>query len=249
MRWHENAGVRWLGAEFPGAQVAFSTRLGGVSTKPFNSLNLGARSEDQWARVLINRRRLSAALDLDPARVRIGRQVHGAELLSHGGPDHSTPFAEPNAELAAVDGHVTSAPGVPLLVFVADCLPIALWGPDGAAMLHCGWRGLDAGILARGVEAVDATHAAIGPGIGRCCYQVGEEVKQAFARLGKRVFAGSMLDLSEVARLQLAEAGVDAVECANICTRCEEGLFFSHRRDAGQTGRQAGITWIEGPVQ
>lgn len=249
MKWHENAGVRWLGAELPGAQVAFSTRLGGVSADPFSSLNLGARSDDRWARVLINRRRLSEALDLDPARVRIGRQVHGAELQSHGEADSSRPFAEPDAELLSVDGHVTSVTGLPLLVFVADCLPIALWGPGGAAMLHCGWRGLEAGILARGVEAVQATHAAIGPGIGRCCYEVGEEVAGAFAGLGKRVFAGPMLDLSEVARLLLAQEGVDAVECADICTRCEEGLFFSHRRDAGKTGRQAGITWIEGQVQ
>ena len=120
-----------------------------------------------------NRRRLAAALGREPDRVVIGRQVHGAELASHHGPQDPSPFATPGVAVAEADGHVTAEPGLAALVFVADCLPIALAGPGGVAMLHCGWRGLAAGILARGVEAVGATDAAIGPGIGPCCYEVG----------------------------------------------------------------------------
>ena len=125
------------------------------------------------------------------------------------------------------DGHVVAEPGLAPLVFVADCLPVALAGPGGVAMLHCGWRGLAAGIVAEGVEAVGATDAAIGPGIGPCCYEVGEEVLAAFAGLGEGVAAGRMLDLPEVARRLLREAGVERVEAAGLCTSCEAELFFS----------------------
>jgi YfiH family protein len=129
-------------------------------------------------------------------------------------------------------------------VFTADCLPVALAGPGGVAMLHCGWRGLAAGIIDRGVEAIAATDAAIGPGIGPCCYEVGEDVLGAFAAIGIDM-PGPMLDLTEVARRMLIAAGVERIEAAELCTSCEEERFFSHRRDAGTTGRQAGLAWIE----
>lgn len=143
-----------------------------------------------------------------------------------------------------VDGHVLTEPPTAALVFAADCLPVALRGPGGVAMLHCGWRGLAAGIVARGAEAVGATEAAIGPGIGPCCYEVGDEVLETFAPLGEGVADGRMLDLPEVARRLLAAAGVERVRSAGLCTSCEAELFFSHRRDAGRTGRQAGIAWL-----
>ena len=111
-----------------------------------------------------NRRRLASALGLDPERVLIGRQVHGADLAIHLEPQIPSPFAAPGAEVAEVDGQVATEAGLAPLVFTADCLPVALAGPGGVAMLHCGWRGLAAGIVARGVEAVAATDAAIGPG-------------------------------------------------------------------------------------
>ena len=132
------------------------------------------------------------------------------------------------------------------LVFVADCVPVALSGPNGAAVLHCGWRGLAAGIVAKGVAAVGATDAAVGPSIGPCCYEVGTEVLSAFERLGDGVADGHMLDLPEVARRLLREAGVERVELSGLCTSCKPELFFSHRRDAGRTGRQAGLVWLEG---
>jgi copper oxidase (laccase) domain-containing protein len=96
------------------------------------------------------------------------------------------------------------------------------------------------------VEAVGATDAAIGPGIGACCYEVGGEVLEEFSGLGPGIARGGMLDLAAVARRQLGRAGVARVESAGLCTSCEAELFFSHRRDRGRTGRQAGLVWIEG---
>lgn len=245
MEWREAGGVGWLEARLPGARAAFSTRRGGVSGAPFASLNLGILTADARDAVIENRRRLAAALGFAPERVAIGRQVHGAELARHSAPQRPSPFAAPSDRVPEVDGHVVSEPGVAALVFVADCLPVALAGPGGVAMLHCGWRGMAAGIVARGAEAVGATDAAIGPGIGACCYEVGAEVGDAFAGLGEGIAAGRMLDLAEVARRLLREAGVEGIETAGICTRCEEGLFFSHRRDGERSGRQAGLVWIE----
>jgi purine-nucleoside/S-methyl-5'-thioadenosine phosphorylase / adenosine deaminase len=245
MEWHDTDGVSWLEARLPGGRAAFSARPGGVSAPPFDSLNLGVLTEDDPSSVMENRRRLVAALGLGPERVAIGRQVHGAELATHPGPQPGIPFAVPGGDIPEVDGHVTSAPRLAALVFVADCLPVALVGPLGAAMLHCGWRGLAAGVIARGAAAVGATEAAIGPGIGACCYEVGEEVLDVFSALGDGVASGRMLDLAEVARRLLREAGVKRIETAGLCTSCEAKLFFSHRRDAGRTGRQAGLVWLD----
>jgi polyphenol oxidase len=245
MEWRERNGVRWLEADLGGGRAAFTTRLGGASEAPFDSLNLGAITDDETATVIENRRRLGAALGFEPERIPIGYQVHGRELAFHSGPQEPSPFARPGSEIPKVDGHVVSTPGLAPLVLTADCLPVALSGPGGVAILHCGWRGLAAGILAAGAEAVAATDAAVGPGIGACCYEVGAEVRGAFAGLGDEVTSGRMLDLTEVARRLLREAGVERVEAADLCTSCEPGLFFSHRRDAGRTGRQAGLAWIE----
>lgn len=234
MEWRERDGVRWLEADLGGARAAFSTRLGGVSEPPFDSLNLGLLTEDEEEAVIENRRRLAAALGFDPEQIVFARQVHGTDLVHH---------PRENVGVEA-DGHVVSRPGIAPIVFVADCLPVALHGPGGLAMVHAGWRGLAGGILAAAAAAVEATRAAIGPGIGPCCYEVGEEVLAAFADL-EDVAEGRMLDLPEVARQLLARAEVEQVEAAGLCTSCEAELFYSHRRDAGRTGRQAGLAWIE----
>lgn len=244
MEWRERDGVRWLEAELGGARAAFSTRLGGLSEAPFDSLNLGILTDDARDAVVENRGRLAAALSLDPDRIPIALQVHGADLVTHSGPQSPSPFVYPGEELPSADGHVVAEPRLAPLVFVADCLPVALSGPGGVAMLHCGWRGLAGGIVAAGAEAVGATDAAIGPGIGPCCYEVGDEVLESFAGLDG-VAEGRMLDLTAVARALLAEAGVERIESADLCTSCEPRLFFSHRRDRGVTGRQAGLAWIE----
>ncbi len=216
MEWREADGVRWLEARLPGATAAFTTRTAGSLKESHESA--------------------VAAIGIASTRVFHGRQVHGAELALHEGSDATTGSVE-------VDGHVIRSPGMAGLVYTADCLPVAVAGPGGAAILHCGWRGLAAGIVARGVEAVDATAAAVGPGIGPCCYEVGDEVLAAFSGLDDGISSGRMLDLPEVARQQLRRAGVEEVAIAGLCTRCEEGLFFSHRRDGGP-GRQGGLVWL-----
>ena len=233
MEWREQHGVRWLQAELDGASAAFSTRLGGVSEPPFDSLNLGLLTDDAEENVTANRQRLATALGFEPDQIVFARQMHGTDLIEHHG------------ETREADGHVVREPGTAALVFVADCLPVALAGPKGVSVVHAGWRGLAGGIIAAGTEAVEATSAAIGPGVGPCCYEVGPEVLEAFSDLGDGVAAGRMLDLPEVARRLLARAGVERVESAGLCTSCEEGLFFSHRRDEGHTGRQGGLVWIE----
>jgi purine-nucleoside/S-methyl-5'-thioadenosine phosphorylase / adenosine deaminase len=258
--------VRWLEADLGKARVAFTARRGGVSEGPFDSLNLGLLTEDDPGNVRENRLRLASTLGLDPGRIVFARQFHGAELLTHDGsqrcalvPDSGNK-AQRHADPPEADGHVVAEPGLAALVFAADCLPVALRGPGGVAMLHCGWRGLAAGIIAAGAAAVGATDAAIGPGIGPCCYEVGPEVLAVFRNLGDGIStvadgpksrsgvdisAHRRLDLAEVARRLLRDAGVERVLSADLCTSCEPELFFSHRRDEGRTGRQAGLVWIE----
>jgi YfiH family protein len=241
VRWAENDGVRWLEAELPDARAAFSTRVGGVSKPPFDTLNLGRLTGDPEVRE--NRHRLAAAVDVDPRGVLIGRQVHEALVERHEEPTKPSAFAEPAPGLPEADGQATDRPGLTPLVFVADCLPVALAGPRGVAVIHCGWRGMAAGIVERGVDEVGATAAAAGPSIGPCCYEVGDEVLEAFRSLGAGIASGRMLDLREVARRLLATAGVEEVEISDLCTSCNPELFFSHRRDQGRTGRQAGLVW------
>ncbi len=144
---------------------------------------------------------VAAALGIDPARIAAGRQVHGTELAFHDGAP---------GEAGEVDGHVLRSPGPVGLVYTADCLPVALAGPGGAAVLHCGWRGLAAGLIAKGAAAVGATDAAIGPGIGPCCYEVGPEVIAALnspptgrnvaSEATFRPVGGGRVDLAGVAR-------------------------------------------------
>jgi YfiH family protein len=236
VEWRERKGVRWLEADLGNGGAAFSTRLGGVSEPPYDSLNLGLLTDDAEGAVVENRDRLASALGFEPGQIAFARQVHATRLV-----DHRSGSPEGPVE---ADGHVVAEPGLAPLVFVADCLPVAMSGPGGVAIVHAGWRGLAGGIIAAGAGAVGATRAAVGPGIGPCCYEVGEEVLAAFAPLGEGVAEGRMLDLPEVAHRLLAEVGIEQVESAGLCTSCEEELFFSHRRDEGRTGRQAGIAWL-----
>jgi polyphenol oxidase len=251
MEWREDSGVRWLAAELGDARggvgrVGFGTRVGGVSEAPYDTLNVGVLTDDSPSDVVENRRLLAAAVGVDPGHVPIGLQVHRADIAVHTAPQDPSPYARPGPRLEELDGHVVRAAGLAPLVLTADCLPVALAGPGGVAILHCGWRGLAAGIVARGAALVEASAAAIGPGIGPCCYEVGPEVLAAFEGLGD-VAEGRMLDLPAVARALLAEAGVERVESAGLCTSCEPELFFSHRRDGGVTGRMGNLAWIEAP--
>jgi polyphenol oxidase len=244
VRWRElNGGIRWLEADLPGATAAFSARTGGVSEGAYESLNLGRLTGDRPEAVRENRHRLAAGLGVDPELVLIGRQVHAAHVSRHTGPTEPRAYAHPAPGLPETDGHATAEPGLAPLVFVADCLPVALAGEEGVAMIHCGWRGLAAGIVERGVAEVEATAAAVGPGIGPCCYEVGPEVLAEFESLGPGIATGRRLDLPAVARRLLERAGVTSVEVSDLCTSCNPDLFFSHRRDGGRTGRQAGLVW------
>lgn len=212
----------------PGARVTFSTRRGGVSEGPFESLNLGLLTEDEPERVMENRRRL--ADETGVGHMALGHQVHGTEL-------RTWTDRPPTGDLPEVDGHLTDATGVGLMVQVADCLPVALARGGRVAMLHCGWRGLGGSIIARALDRFEQPPAAaVGPGIGRCCYEVGEEVLEVFGRSGE-----GRLDLRALAHSQLEQGGVTEVLDVDVCTSCHPELFFSHRRDQGVTGRQAGV--------
>ena len=236
--------MRSIDVELPGGRVAFSTRKGGVSDGPYESLNLGILTDDDQSRVAENRRILVDGLGLEPERVAMGWQVHGTDVLDWDAAPDGGGFAHPGAELAKVDGHATTVPGLGLLVLVADCLPVALIAPGRAAMVHCGWRGLAGGIIERALERFDESPAAaIGPGIGKCCYEVGDEVLAEFSAYAD-VAEGRMLDLRAIARQQLEMAGVTGIEDVDHCTSCNPDLFFSHRRDNGVTGRQGGIAWL-----
>jgi YfiH family protein len=212
-----------------GARVLFTDRHGGVSTGPYASLNLGLWTDDDPQAVRTNR---GIVADRVGRELQQGRQVHGARVVVDA------------TEVVDADGQVAIERDSAPIVLVADCLPIALAGPRGVAMLHGGWRGLAGGIVEEGVRALggEVEAAAIGPGAGPCCYEAGEEVHAAFAHLGPGVRNAGNADLKAVARLQLEAAGVLDVQDVGLCTMCDE-RFFSHRRDGGTTGRQAGVVW------
>jgi len=224
--------IRW---DPPGYAVVFSTREGGVSTGPYQSLNLGRMTGDEVERVDENRRLLCAAIDADEERLALNRQVHST--LVHP--------AESGARGAPGDGLWTDEPGQPILAMAADCLPIALVRGDGrpaVAVLHAGWRGLLDGIVRVGAETLGGRlQAAVGPAIGPCCYEVGEEVSGPFAdAFGADVVRGRSLDLWSAAERALNEAGVAEVMRTDLCTFCNPKRFFSHRR----TGKPRGVQGV-----
>jgi hypothetical protein len=224
--------IRW---DAPGPyEVAFSTRLGGVSEGPFASLNLGLLTHDRRASVEENRRRLCETVGADPEKLTLNRQVHGAEVHRAVAGQRGVPG----------DGLWTEEPRVPMLKVTADCLPVALArtnGGPGLCLVHAGWRGLAEGVLEAGVAALGGPIAAvIGPGIGACCYEVGPNVARLFGVRGR------MLDLRAAAERALRAAGVERIEHVDLCTACEAERFFSHRRDGGVTGRQGVIGLVAG---
>jgi YfiH family protein len=224
-----------IAIELPGAAALFTTRRGGRSRGPYASLNLGRKTRDDPEAVAANRHALEDELGVELAFL---RQVHGNRVVT---------VSDRPSKLPEADGLLTSARGLGAAVLVADCLPIALAADGAVAMLHAGWRGLASGVIDAGVRALrrvspDAPlQAAIGPGAGPCCYEVGEEVH---ARFGTH---GPSLDLKAIAREQLERAGARQVHDVALCTICMPELFFSHRRDRGITGRQAGIAWVSTP--
>jgi purine-nucleoside/S-methyl-5'-thioadenosine phosphorylase / adenosine deaminase len=227
-------------------RVVFSTRVGGVSEGPFASLNLGLKTDDEEERVLENRRLLCEAAGVDGTTTAMAWQVHGPVVERA----EARGMLAPTEHLRC-DGLWSDEPGQAMALVTADCFPIALCrveGPPGLAVLHVGWRGLLAGIVESGARALgDAQLAAIvGPGIGPCCYEVGDEVATPFReRFGASVVQEGHLDLRAAVELGLREVGCERVEHIEHCTACEEDLFFSHRRDRGRTGRQGVIAYID----
>jgi YfiH family protein len=214
-----------------------------VSEGPYASLNLGRKSGDEVERVDENRRIACEAIGADVAKLALNFQVHSARVRQ----------AEPASRGERADGLWTAEPGLPILAMSADCLPIALARTDGSraavAVLHAGWRGLLEGIVASGAEALGggSLAAAIGPGIGPCCYEVGEEVAAPFReRFGDDVVRERRLDLWTSAERALRAAGADRVDRFDRCTACEPETFFSHRRDRSRTGRQGVIAYVTG---
>jgi purine-nucleoside/S-methyl-5'-thioadenosine phosphorylase / adenosine deaminase len=227
--------------DLPGARAAFTTRRGGVSGDVYASLNLGFATADDPGHQDANRARLAELVGAPPAGWMY--QVHG---------DRVEVLDDPAAlgERREIDGRATRLTGVALGALGADCLTVAVAGGGAVAIAHAGWRGLAAGVLGRAVDTVrelaDAgaeLHAAIGPGAGPCCYEVGPEVHAAFPE-HPQAHHGNNLDLSAIAAAQLGAAGADAVHVIGLCTMCHPELFFSHRRDHGVTGRQAGLAWL-----
>jgi YfiH family protein len=214
-----------LAIDLPGATALFTTRRGGVSEGPYASLNVGLATHDDPQRVAANRERVRA--HAGAARLAQGRQVHGTHVVVDGEGGE------------AADGQVTTQPGVAAIVLTADCLPVALASSGAAGVVHAGWRGLAGGVLEAGVAALGPgpVAAAIGPGIGPCCYEVGDDVRAVFAGRERT------LDLKAIAHARLQAAGVKEIHDCGLCTACDAYRFFSHRRDRGVTGRQAGLAW------
>ena len=229
----------------------FSTRLGGVSTGAFATLNLAADKSDDPAAVTENRRRFAAAAGLSGAWLALD-QVHGSEVVVVSRADL--------APDARGDALATATPGLPIAAQVADCVPVLLADIKGRAVaaVHSGWRGTVAGVLPAailaltrlGVDPADIV-AAIGPAARKCCYEVGDEVVAALEETSpptpvddREGWLGQgprrwHVDLPVVLRRQLRVAGIrpDNIHDAGLCTICRGDLVFSYRRDGLDSGR------------
>lgn len=238
--------VRWTAP--PGVAAAMSTRHGGVSAAPFDTLNLGGAVGDDPAAVQANRERWAARLGATPIWL---RQVHGTEVLRIGA------LTVPAQE---ADAAWTTEAGVACTVLVADCLPLLMCSSDGAAVaaVHAGWRGLAGGVVERTVQALcDGSgcaaadlHVWLGPCIGPRQFEVGADVLEAFGA-DAECFVPSgvrdarerwLADLPELARLRLRRLGVRHLSGGAWCTVEDRANFFSYRRD-GRTGRMAASVW------
>jgi len=244
----------------PGIVAGFTTRNGGCSRPPFNSLNLGFNSGDLESHVEANRGSLAAAFDLPGRLLLTVNQVHGTGMLLLDRPNHDlSHFQRVDADVI-----ITNQTGIMIGVLVADCFPVLLWSKNAGvvAVVHVGWRGAAAGLIGHTVEAFanqfgvapSELQAAIGPGIGAHSYEVDRPVRDAFRngsghwqRIASETRLGHWhLDLGLSCLLQLEAAGVPRaqVDQARECTCCTRESFFSYRRDQGRTGRQMGFIML-----
>jgi len=241
--------LRWLEPDWPrppGVRVISTLRTGGASEGPYASLNLAAHVGDRPGAVAENRARLRAAAGLPDEPLWL-EQVHGVEVLEHQG----TPAVR------SADASVAFERGRVCAVMTADCLPVVLADRAGTrvGVAHAGWRGLLAGVIEATIVCLGRDpqdlQAWLGPAIGAAAFEVGAEVREAYARRSA-ILTGAFTpnlhgryqaDLHGLARTVLAEAGVDAVYGGGWCTHADEDRFFSYRRD-GTTGRMATLAWL-----
>lgn len=247
---------------FASAQIVagFTTRHEGVSRAPYNSLNLGLGTQDASHTVQGNRSILARAFGITPERLVTVSQVHGTDLLVIDQPnDDFSHFAR-----LECDALVTNQPGVMIGVCVADCVPVLLYDPVKGviAALHAGWKGTAGAIALKGVEAMTSCfgsrlldiHAAIGPAIGDCCYEVDQPVRDGFKEqdavwglYSRETGKGKwQLDLAAVNRHHLMSAGLSEkkIDLSGQCVCCNAETFFSYRREKGETGRQMGFIML-----
>lgn len=248
LEWETTDGVPLLRAHGTRAQIAFTSRQGGVSDGSFASLNLGFATADDSERVAENRRRALAAAGADAARAVSLRQRHGTVVVDAGAVRGG--YLDASVRWPEGDALVTAEPGLPVIAHGADCLTAALVAADGSrlAVVHAGWRGLVAGVLEAAAGCVGSGFAAfVGPGAGACCYEVGDDVAGPLReRFGDDVVSGGRADLATAARRALERAGAGEVVTAGLCTICEPDRFHSHRRDGAGSGRQAVIAQLAG---
>ena len=235
-----------------GIRIAFTTRHGGASGAPFASLNLSYSSGDQAELVRRNRTRALGVVGASLGSWTGARQVHGTHVVKVGAGERGAGWDSPANVVPDADALWTEEPDVALVVVTADCVPILLADPSGRriGVVHAGWRGLVAGMIEEAVRALGSPEtlaAFIGPSIGPCCYEVGEDVAAPAAkRLGDVVSRRgdrTHLDLWRGATTSLARAGVREIWPAALCTRCEPDRFYSHR--AGARGRQGLIARLD----
>jgi YfiH family protein len=234
---------------------AVLTRIGGVSTGPYATLNLGHTVGDDFAAVQENHRRALDLLGLDPAEVVSPWQVHGARVEVVGPEQLGTVRPE-------IDALVTTMPGVGLMMRFADCAPILLFDPVRrvVGMAHAGWRGVVVGVIEASIRAMTERlgcnssdiWAGVGPTICSCCYEVGADVADeiaaacpAAAQVIRRVDGRVYADLPAAVEAQLRAVGVERVEQADLCTSCRVDEFFSHRAENGRTGRFGIVIGLE----
>lgn len=259
----EVGGVSYLFAEGLGANHGFSTRLGGVSTGIYESLNLGLHRGDEPEAVAENYRRFCAAVGANPGRLALGNQVHGINVLEVTENQVKKNLFDPVSYEA--DGLMTNLPGVGLVVFTADCVPILLCDPVAGcvAALHAGWRGTAGGIGAQGVRRLmerygakaENIRAAIGPSIGPCCFETDGDVPQAMlAALGERAKpyiteknGKFFVDLKGINGEILRAAGIlpEHLAICPACTCCEPERYWSHRYTKGQRGSQGALIYLK----
>jgi YfiH family protein len=244
-------------SDHKGLQAGFTTRNGGSSRPPYNSLNLGQNTDDANHNVEANRTAFARAFDLPPHNLLTVRQVHGTDILI---------LDEPNPDVSHFqqvesDAIITDQKNIMIGVLVADCYPVLLFDPDKevAAAIHVGWRGAAAGLIGRTVAAMtshfgcrpESLQAAIGPGIGAHKYAVDRPVRDAFRQgsgdweaITEEIALGEWrLDLKKSCHRQLEKTNIlsQNIEAVEECTCCHRELFFSFRRDNGKTGRQIGF--------